>query len=490
VSRVLIVALDALDATLLRRLLAEGRLPSLAQFASQSQSLDVHSGADFLAGSVWPTFATGQPPGHHGIYGSTQWLAEEGRHVRVAPIAAGLDPFWSALVPHGRTATVIDLPYMPVVEAPGFRGCAGWGLHGELVASSYPAGFRAWIDKTYGRHPLRPDTVEPQSPAGKLALARQMHGGLQQRARLLEELAGRRDWDLLLTTLDEVHLCGHYLASDEQLAPGTSNVDAMVGVVGALEEAWPRILAAAGSDCHVLLLAVHGMTEQFDYEMYGSQMLSLFAGRNPNDWHAHPDLLRRLRDLLPDALHRAIWQTLPGRWRESRLDSLDLAAFNLERDRLFSLVHEVHPAVRVNLQGREQTGIVPAADVPALLDGLEAFISGFTTDDGRPAFTGVWRTAVEEPGPRSHRLPDALILANPAVTRIAHLRAPDGSVLASRRLEARNGVHVGRGFCYLRPAGEMAATRPTADNLDFAPSILDLLGVPHDRDFAGSSFVA
>src|SRR5688500_15466340 len=100
-SRVLIVALDALDAGLLRRLLAEGRLPNLAQFASESQALDVRSGADFLAGSVWPSFATGQPPGHHGIYASTQWLAEAGRHVRVAPIAAGLAPFWSALAPHG-----------------------------------------------------------------------------------------------------------------------------------------------------------------------------------------------------------------------------------------------------------------------------------------------------------------------------------------------------------------------------------------------------
>jgi predicted AlkP superfamily phosphohydrolase/phosphomutase len=367
-AKVLVVALDALESTLFRRLLAERRLPNFATFAGQAQSLDVTSDADIITGGLWPTFATGLPPGKHGIYFWTQWFAEEMRHIRNKRLSDLMDPFWTALIPAGQNATIIDVPYVPLVTAPGFRSCVAWGLHDEVIAESSPAGFRGWVDKTYGRHPLSFDTVEPHTPRDKLTMAQSMRRGVGMRARLLEGLAAGEDWNLLVTSLSEVHMSGHYLTAPEQLSASMTNVDAMVSVLQALDERWPSIVKAAGPDCHVMLIALHGMFEQREYEVFGPQILALFEGRAPVDWYANPDLLRRVRELLPDSLHRAIWRRLPSRLREARQNTLGTTTYDFTKDRIFTLVHEIHPAIRVNLLGRETAGFVQTDEIKPTLD--------------------------------------------------------------------------------------------------------------------------
>ena len=53
----LLVALDALDISLLRRALDEGRLPNLKAFLDGALEAEVHSDGERMEGSVWPTFA-------------------------------------------------------------------------------------------------------------------------------------------------------------------------------------------------------------------------------------------------------------------------------------------------------------------------------------------------------------------------------------------------------------------------------------------------
>jgi predicted AlkP superfamily phosphohydrolase/phosphomutase len=489
VAKVLVVAIDSLEPVLLRRFLDEGRLPNLARHIPDAQALDVTSQGGFLHGSVWPTFSTGTSPGQHGIYFWTQWFAEDMAHDRNARLWTGVKPFWRALIPAGRKATVVDVPYVPPVEAPGFRTCIGWGLHDEIVARSSPAEFRTWIDKTFGRNPLTADTLEPHTPREKLEMTSTMRKGVEMRTRLLEALVSRPDWDFLLVNFSEVHEAGHYLTGSETIAPGLSNLDAMAKVLEPLDRAWPRIVAAAGPDCDVLFLALMGMFEQRDFEAFGAQILALFQGKEPTDHAAHPDLIRRVRELLPNSVHRAIWTSMPAKWRVGRVNKLRAQRNDYETARLFTVVHDTQPAVRINLAGRETPGIVQPEEAPVLLDSLETLMRQFTTPEAQPAFLRLWRAAVEEPGPNSHRLPDAIMFTNPEVKQASELIGPDGIVLMSSHREARNGNHSDNGFCYFWPAKGKSANRKSVNNLDFAPSLLDLLEVPYDRDFQGKSFV-
>jgi predicted AlkP superfamily phosphohydrolase/phosphomutase len=201
-------------------------------------------------------------------------------------------------------------------------------------------------------------------------------------------------------------------------------------------------------------------------------------------------MLRRVRELMPNSLHRAIWRRLPSRIREARQHALGSTTYDFEKDRLFTLVHEIHPAIRFNLRGREAMGFLPPEDADGILDALEEFTVQFTAEDGEQAFTGMWRAKRDQPGPMSHHLPDAMILTNQKIKATHKLTGPGGVVITSNRQEARNGTHNGRGFCYFRPAGSQAATRTEIDVRDFAPSILELLEVSHDREFDGRSFLS
>lgn len=482
--RVVMIALDSMDAALFDRFLAGGQLPNLERFAASAARVAVRSEGHLLHGTVWPTFFTGMPPGHHGIYFWNQWLAEEMRHVRNSDPAFATTPFWRALQPAGMTATLIDVPYVPAVAARGFRTASGWGLHDEMLEVSYPARLLPGIRRRYGRHPLQFDTVDEYRPERKLAMASDLARGTAMRARLLHDIAARRDANLLLVVFGEMHKALHYLAAPEVLAPGVTNEDAALTVLKPLDAAWPGIEEAAGEDAHIILFALHGIMEHHDYSFLGPLIVRLLAGDEPVDVAGRPDLIRRIRELLPDSVHNWLWRRLPAHVRAARFNRRTVGQWDFATDRLFTVVHDAHAGVRANLLGRERPGLVTHDEAVRLLDDLERLMGQLRTDQGQPAFRKLWRAEREQPGPRSHRLPDAMLQVNPAVTRTSRLIGPHGRVIHAQRPDARNGIHTDDGFALARGADALPAAA-TIDSLDFAPTVLGLLGVPPVTEIFG-----
>jgi predicted AlkP superfamily phosphohydrolase/phosphomutase len=486
--RALMVALDAMEITLFDKLLAAGRLPNLARYARESHRLDVLSEGQSLHGSVWPTFSSGTKPGKHGVMFWTQWFEEEMAHLRNDDPRLHYDPFWAAIAEAGRRAIVVDVPYVPLVRHPGVLACEGWGLHDEIRPKSWPEDFRTELNRSFGKSPLSFDTVEPQSPADKLAMSRDMTLSTQRRAEILLALAAREDWDLLLMVSSETHKLGHYLAIPEQLDANTDNEAGIAAPLRALDAQWPAILDAVGPECDVSLFALHGFTPQVDYGEYLRQVIDLILGGEPVDHAAQPDLVRRMRNLLPDRVHRAIWARLPGSVRARRVAQQygggDATA------PLFPVAFDGNAAARVSLRGRERDGIVDGEERERLIAELERLGTSLRTDDGEQAFIQMMRPQEVFPGPRAHRLPDAMLLANPAVIRAPRLHI-DGKMLVSTRVEARNGDHTGRGFCYYRPGeGGRAPARKLIETVDFAPTALRLLGIEPPAGLDGSSFLS
>ena len=64
-----------------------------------------------LTSSVWPTFATGTPPGEHGIYYPMQWDPDSMRLRRVTADWLYYEPFWYELARQGTKVTVLDAPF-------------------------------------------------------------------------------------------------------------------------------------------------------------------------------------------------------------------------------------------------------------------------------------------------------------------------------------------------------------------------------------------
>ncbi|MCZ2108610.1 MAG: alkaline phosphatase family protein [Dehalococcoidia bacterium] len=489
--RVLMIGLDALDYRLLAKLCSAGRLPNLDAFTASAHSVDVTSDGAILHGSVWPTFASGAGPGSHGIYFWTQWLAEEMRHVRNNHPAFAYEPWWNHALDSGLDVTVVDVPYVPAISHPHLRQYIGWGLHDEIVPIRTPASFAAEVEHRFGKHPLEFDTLEPQTPHDKLVMARDMRRGVHLRARLIRWLLQEGRSNLIVTAFSELHKAGHYLAAPQRLSSRYTNIDALAAILQPFDAALPSILATAGPSTSVILFALHGMSEQADYSDFGQQLVGLVNGHEPADQAANPDLVRRIRDILPDSLHRAVWKRLPASVRAARQGQLAVGNADFAHDAIFTITHDGHAAFRINEKGREFDGIVPPANSGDILQKLWGLASGMRAEDGRNAFTEIYRPQAMHAGPRAHRLPDAMLIANSEVRRTNRLETPDGRVLFSSRPEARNGIHTNRGFCFYRAAeGGPAAVQGNMDNRDFGPTALALLGLPVPASLRGRSILA
>lgn len=487
--RLLLVALDAMEVAWLRRLIAEGRLPNLAAFCSGAHELPVRSDGDTLHGSIWPTFASAMGPGHHGRYWWLQWLPEEMRFVRSSHPAFDYQPFWQGLAEAGKRVAVVDVPYAPLARHPLVQQISGWGTHDEVAPESWPDDALPQLRRAWGAHPLSLDTVEPHSPRDLLRMAEKLSKGVAMRARLLEQLAGDRQCDLVVVLFGETHKAGHYLAEEREVVAGKTNLDLIAEVLQPLDEAWPRVLAAAGEGTTVALFALHGMQHQVDYSVLGRQVLAIALGRDLASALARPDLLRRVRDLVPDPVHRFVWERLPPGIRAARQGALDGRGAHPGADPVFPVSHDADFAARVSIAGREAAGVVNREDADAWLTRLEEAALPFRSPEGLPVFSGLLRIAERFPGPRADYLPDGLLVSNRELARVLEATDPAGRRIVNPMQERRNGIHTGRGFCFIRPAaGVPLQPAGEVDARDFAPTSYALLVLAPPGGFEGRAF--
>jgi hypothetical protein len=319
-------------------------------------------------------------------------------------------------------------------------------------------------------------------------MAARMANGVGLRARLVADIAARGDWELFITTFSEFHKAGHYLAAREELSEGATNDDAMASVAQAFDAALPAILDAAGEGADVVIFGLHGIEPQVEYSRIAAQFAALVDGRDLDAAAPAPDLIRRLRDLMPDRLQQAIWYLLPPGVRQRRYTGTVAQGLH-GNERLFHVAHDGALALRLNLAARELRGTLSEDAGAGLLESAAAIAATVTTVDGTHAFQRLVRPPELHPGPRAHRLPDALLPLNPAVFEARELLAPGGLRLLNSQPEARNGVHTSTGFCFYRPGPSSALLRDSIDSKDFAPTILERFGLPPLDWFEGSGFL-
>ncbi|MFH0902872.1 MAG: alkaline phosphatase family protein, partial [Pseudomonadota bacterium] len=132
--RLVVLGLDGLDPGLVRRFMAENRMPNLAALAERGALIDLESTMPPQSPVAWATFITGLSPDGHGIfdfvhrdpatmepYLSTSLAKDPERAISLAgwriPLGSarieslrGGRPFWELLEEHGIPATIVRLP--------------------------------------------------------------------------------------------------------------------------------------------------------------------------------------------------------------------------------------------------------------------------------------------------------------------------------------------------------------------------------------------
>jgi len=512
--RVLVIGVDAAEATLIDRWAEAGSLGHFRDLARLGASYKLSNSMTTLPGAIWPEIVTGRSAGTLGQYYHPRQL-HTGEAVARKIEAHEVDPqqfYWAHASRAGKRCVVID--QVQTVGVPGFNGVQlfEWGLHDRHFAmTSDPPSLLQEIRARHGDHPVHQCDTHGASLEGYDELLRGLLHGITQKTRFTLELLAKEQWDLFAVTFSEAHCGGHQFwhlhdpadRRHDHKAP-IHLKNALQSVYRAIDDAIGALLRACGSEAVVLVVASHGMGPNLGGPQLLPEVLirlGLGPGRASaatpaqNGFTWHKALARgmytrlRTRVRLPGGRRPLIGSRLGRSVRnyfECPVD-LDHAAVKAA-----SLLNDRCGAIRLNLIGREPRGCIrPGEQADRLVASLREQLLALTDDVGRP-IVGHVKTAEEAFGRGHHPdLPDLIIdfrtdigpverCQSPTVGPIERLLwKPEAPRTGDHTVESRLWI-VGDGL------GPASGGIRNASVLDIAPTVLHLLGVPAPDELDGS----
>lgn len=484
--RVVMIGLDAMDLDLVEASL-DG-LPHLRSLFAEGTAFRLRSPAEHLTSAVWPTFATGLPPGHHGIYYPMQWDPGSMRLRRVDASWLDAKPFWHDLDAEGVRATVLDVPFR--LPSPLARGTelTNWGSQERLGPTwSNRDGLARAVRRRFGKHPMGAEIPVVPTRAQLRALQRDLVEGAALKAALARHLMRETDWDLFVTVFAEPHRAGHSLWPLPGHDGGAVPQDALAVVYRAVDAAVGEILEGVDrSRTDVVVFSVHGMGPGFTQEHFVQPVLSridaLARGCGADfgtETAANGSAVRTLRALVPGQAQQLLARALPEAVRDWIVERSFLGGLDFAQTLGFALPCSGESYVRQNLAGRERDGR-HAADSNEQRNFRELLRRELEelreVPGGAPVVREVIDTDAVYPGPNRHLLPDAVILWDrcPPATQV---EGPGIGRLSGRLTTGRTGDHRPEGFAVLTgpSQGRDGITAPT-DVADLAGLSRSLLG--------------
>jgi predicted AlkP superfamily phosphohydrolase/phosphomutase len=421
---------------------------------------------------------------------------------------------------------VFDVPYCDLSQAPQVRGLTTWGAHDPgVAAASRPDGIHQELHRLFGPYPAMQwiygfcwPSADKTRAAGE-ALAR----AVEVRARAARWLLMERlpDWDLAMIVVSEGHSAieplwhgvdpNHPLHAIESAAPAASGLrkvyGAIDGLIGDLHEAF--------SDATILVLAMHGMGPN-DSDVAAMVLLPelLYRSAFGAPYMRPVVYARSTPDGTPLLAEDAVWDEVmlgavpkhgPTAGLPDRLAKwIELAGFDIGRrdtsgiawmpaarysqfwSRMpaFALPAYYDGRIRINLEGREAKGIVPATRYATVCDQTIELL-----DSCRNLLTGE-KVVADIHWPKQ----DANdVSASEADLYVVWQGAPLG--LLSPRFGSigpvpyrRTGGHTGTlGFLYVVGNGIAPGHGGLVSSFDVVPTIIDLLGEAGAPGISGRS---
>ena len=491
-KRVAVIGFDMGDGRLIREWATNGHLPNFASLIAAGTWLDLETTAGILHTSTWPSFATGERPGKHGVYYPYQPSPGHQEAQLIQPDQYGSPTFWSRADKQGVASIIYDVPET-FPELP-FAGKAifelgTWAWYG--TRKSQPANLLSEIERRFGRHPLKMEAKKLglRFPNPR-TLERRLIKSIAHKRASFEWLLAQSKWDLAVTVFGETHPAGHYLWPESVGANPDVN-DACFAPIRriymAIDEALGQIRESLPKDTTLLLVSGDGVTT------------------NNCGWHLVPDVLTQLgysaapeqgsgdskpktlsiagiKNMLPNRVVRMIADNLPWWLRDKIGASMNSAQIDWARTRAFALPTDLEGCIRINLKGREPRGIVePGEEYEALCrDIADEMRKLINPETGEHAVRDVWKVSDYFEGPCSDHLPDITITWNND-SRINALTSDAVGTVSGESPDPRTGTHSARGFAIACGGDFPAGDTAEGCLIDVAPTVLAILG----RDWRG-----
>lgn len=411
---VLLIGLDAADASLARAWAYEGRLPALERLFQSGRGVPIENPAGLYTGAVWTSFATATTVGEHGRYYYRQFARQTYRAPRMLPDELGAEPFWMKASRAGKRVAVVDVPKAPLSrELNGVQVC-DWGSHdAEGSPRSHPEELARDLERRFGGDPVGACDLTGIEP-GEIALLRdRLLERIRRRAAMVEHLWHREAWDLFLVAFSESHCGGHrFWHLNDPAHPNFRAADVerignpLLDVYRELDQTVARLTDMAGPEVTTAVYLSHGMGAHYDGTHLLDEVLRRLEGRGSA---AGPVLgvagaARRLWHRTPRSIHRRGQRVADEVFEWAR-------ARDRRRRRAFIVpTNDNCAGIRLNLVGREADGVVPARDRSCVLEEIERRIRELVdVSTGRPVVRQVVDGQKAFPGKKSAELPDLLV---------------------------------------------------------------------------------
>lgn len=532
---VVAIGLDSFDPTLFERWLDQGHLPNLRKLRDGGAWGRLDSTDSETA---WTSFLTGMPPGKTGFFGHFSF--DPGSYDCAMPGTYDFErypPFYA--IGDDYQVAAIDVPQVRMAENVKGVQVLAYGAHAPFTArESRPTDLLSQLIDKHGDHPAANGTDYARfwRRSSMDDLVRRLNVGAKRRAAICRELLQSRDWDLFLVVFGEVHSVSHYLwHTADACHPlyerfrDTFETDRMLEVATTVDEAVGDLLAAVSPGTRVIVFSQEGMVANSG-DMPGALFLPemlyrySFPGRRGID--PDPRMRAGQNDPLPDpilrprsrAWHREAWamkhdgnplrrflrRHLPiefGWLVEKIMGSPPGPAHPLEfavkyqpavlysrywpQMKAFALpTASQQGKIRINLEGREASGVVRASDYDAVCGEITAHLCDLqNARTGRPLVKRVIPQGRNGAARSSGGFADLLVDWCPEPTDMI-----DSPIYGSFGpvQYMRTGGHVEKGFAIVAGDGvPPGSTLADGHVLDLAPTILSLVGAPLSPHFEG-----
>ncbi len=505
---VFMVGIDGAEWTLIQRLAAAGKLPTLAKLMQQGRYGRLNSPADKYAGAVWPDFYTGQSVAQHGIYHNKLWRQEHMRCEVPTDFWLQSRPFYEDLSDQGYRICVVDMP-MVLGSPRSLNGIylGGWGTHDLIARGSSPPDLWQRLVSAHGPPVMPAEHFGRQDSDSLLRLRDQLITATEQITDIGVELLSSEIWDFSCVILGAAHRGGHYLWDHSQVGSAAAGErqqisSALTEVYVACDKALEQLLAVAPRNALRVVFAVHGMKPNHGWGDLGVDLLEAIMqhsqGRKPKR-----GLLYEVRRRLPFHLIRPLLRRLPQTVTDRLVQLWSARMYDWHSTRYFPLPMDQAGYIRINLRGREKEGIVePGGQYRQLCDELEQYLLSLQDADTRQTIVRkvirAWQQAPAD-APARDVLPDLVVVWADCSTAessciVSELLPGFAVHVPEYNISGRSGNHVGRGWFVvdgLRPASNTSSDFTTMDSADYgsirdlAPTLFKTIGARPLSQFEG-----
>jgi predicted AlkP superfamily phosphohydrolase/phosphomutase len=502
-ERQLLIGVDAMEWTLVKRWMAEGKLPALQQIAAQGAQAEMASFAECVPDAVWTTFSYGVNPGKIEKYFYVHYDHKLGRLRYAHDHELRGKPFWLYLSEAGKKVVVADLPHVPHHAIPNGALVMNWGAHDnkhDLMV--HPPSLGDELKRRFGRHPVEDCERYNHTLRSKRRLRRDILDGVRKHGEMFRWLMRSQPWDLFVCSFSAAHSGGHHFWGymdpahpDQRRGDASGFEDTVEQIYRALDREIGKMAEQAGKHTRVMVFAPHGMGQLSHASWNLNQMLELWgfangAGRPAaaaerkgriNPW-------RILKMVFPARWQYAIKERLPQALQERLIILWYAGRTRFDGRRAFAVPNnEIIGAIRISVKGRDHGGQVePGDEYRRLREQIcEALLELTDPVTRRPVVKSVNFLHERFHGPFAEQLPDVTVYWDPTFSWNA-VHSPRFGTLRLQPQDARSGSHSANSFLLAcGPGVERGGDAGESTPLDLAASALDAAGVPVPENFDG-----